>query len=200
MVVGAGTRRTMSPTHLAVPRMAGRIVKEIHNGHRWGESRPVTTHEFTLVLDRPPTDDELDALHAAGCDDAIFGHEDGLSIAEFDREAPALADAIATAVIQIEQVGLAAVRVLDTDLVTLADIGNRIGQSRESVRRYVTKERGPGEFPPPVNPTREGTVFYRWSEVAPWIRNRLGLHVPDIDPTLVVANLIVQASTAAAIR
>lgn len=153
----------------------------------------MTTHTFTLVLNRRPTDDELDGLYAAGCDDAIFGQDDGLSVAEFDREAPALADAIATAVIQIEQVGLAAVRVLDIDLVTLADIGDRIGQSRESVRRYATGERGPGGFPPPMNPTREGTAFYRWSEVAPWIRNRLGSEVPDVDPTLVVANLILQA-------
>jgi len=153
----------------------------------------VTTHMFTLVLNRRPTDDELDGLHDAGCSDAVFGQEDGLSIAEFDREAPAMADAIATAVIQIEQVGLAAVRVLDVDLVTLADIGNRIGQSRESVRRYAMGERGPGGFPPPVNPTREGTVFYRWIEVAPWIRDRLGIEVPDVDPTLVVANLVLQA-------
>lgn len=118
----------------------------------------MTIQVFTLVLNRRPTDDELDGLHAAGCDDAIFGQEDGLSIGEFDREAPTLADAIATAVIQIEQVGLAAVRVLDTDLVTLADIGTRIGQSRESVRRYATGERGPGGFPPPANPARDGTV------------------------------------------
>jgi hypothetical protein len=148
---------------------------------------------FTLVLNRRPTDGELDALHTNGCDDAIFGQEDGLSIAEFDREAATLADAIATAVIEIEQVGLVAVRVLDTDLVTLADIGNRLKQSRESVRRYATGERGPGGFPPPANPAREGTVFYRWSEVAPWARGQLGVEVPDIDPTLVVANLILQA-------
>lgn len=153
----------------------------------------MATHVFTLVLDRRPTDEELDALHVAGCDDAIFGQEGGLSIAEFDREAPTLADAIATAVVHIEKVGLAAVRVLDTDLVTLADIGVRIGQSRESVRRYATGERGPGGFPPPVNPAREGTIFYRWSEVAPWIRDKLGIEIPDFDPTLTVADLILQA-------
>jgi hypothetical protein len=153
----------------------------------------MTTHVFTLVLDRRPTDDELDALYEAGCDDAIFGQEEGHPVAEFDREAPTLADAIATAVVHIEQTGLAAIRALDSDLVTLADVGNRIGQSRESVRRYVMGERGPGGFPPPVNPARDGTVFYRWSEVAPWLRNQLGLEVPEIDPTLVVANLILQA-------
>lgn len=153
----------------------------------------MTTHTFTVVLDRQPTDDELDALFAAGCDDATFGTEAGLPIAEFDREAETLADAIASAVRALDEAGLVALRVLDQDLLTLADIAQRIGQSRESVRRYATGERGPGNFPPPVNPAREGTVFYRWSEVAPWIRRNLGLEVPDTDPALVVANLVLQA-------
>jgi hypothetical protein len=153
----------------------------------------MTTHVFTLVFDRRPTDEELDALFAAGCDDAAFGMEHGLPVAEFDREAPTLADAIAAAVRAVETAGLTALRVLDEDLVTLADVAGRIGQSRESVRRYATGERGPGGFPPPVNPARDGTVFYRWSEVAPWVRRHLGVDVPDTDPSLVVANLILQA-------
>lgn len=153
----------------------------------------MTTHVFTVVLDRRPTDDELDALFVAGCDDAAFGTEHGLPVAEFDREAPTLADAIASAVRAVETAGLVALRVLDEDLVTLADVAGRIGQSRESVRRYATGERGPGGFPPPVNPAREGTLFYRWSEVAPWVQQHLGIDVPDTDPALVVANLVLQA-------
>jgi predicted DNA-binding transcriptional regulator AlpA len=109
------------------------------------------------------------------------------------RAAVHLADAIASAARAIESAGLTALRVVDEDLLTLADIADRIGQSRESVRRYATGERGPGDFPPPVNPSREGTAFYRWSEVAPWIRERIGIDVPDIDPALVVANLVLQA-------
>ncbi len=150
-------------------------------------------HTFTVVLDRRPTDLELGALFEIGCDDAAFGVEQAVSIAQFDREADTLADAIASAVRDIESVGLVPLRIVDEDLVTLADIANRIGQSRESVRRYVTGERGAGGFPPPVNPAREGTTFYRWSEVAPWIRSRLGIEVPDTNPALVVANLILQA-------
>ncbi|HEY8474775.1 MAG TPA: hypothetical protein VIL37_19410 [Natronosporangium sp.] len=150
-------------------------------------------HVFTLVLDRRPDDDELAALLEAGCDDATFGVEHGLPIAEFDREAPALADAIASAVRDVESAGLRVLRVLEQDLVTLADIADRIGRSRESVRRYATGERGGGGFPPPVNPGREGTVFYRWSEVAPWLREHVGLDAPEHDPALVVADLLLQA-------
>jgi hypothetical protein len=151
------------------------------------------TYGFTLVLDRSPVEDELDKLFEAGCDDATFGVEKGLAVGEFDRDAPSLAKAIASAVLDVESVGFAVVRVLDEDLLTLADIADRIGQSRESVRRYATGERGPGGFPPPVNPVREGTVFYRWIEVVPWLRDRLGLDIPEVDPALVFANLVLQA-------
>ncbi|MFJ5667523.1 hypothetical protein ACIQAR_17675 [Micromonospora chalcea] len=151
------------------------------------------SHVFTLVLDRRPTDEELEALYVAGCDDGAFGSEDGLAVVEFDREAPTLADAVASAVRCVESVGFTVSRLLDQDLVTLADVASRIGQSRESVRRYMLGTRGPGNFPPPVNPSRDGTVFYRWSEVAPWVRENLRVEVPDVDPALVVANLILQA-------
>jgi hypothetical protein len=153
----------------------------------------MTTRVFTVVLDRQPTDEELDGLYAAGCDDAAFGIEDGLPIGEFDREAPTLADAIVSVVRDVESVGLAVLRVVDEDLLTLADIADRISQSRESVRRYASGERGPGDFPPPVNPRRDGTLFYRWSEVTPWLRERLQMQVSDADPALVVANLVLQA-------
>ena len=63
----------------------------------------MTAHVFTVVIDRRPTDDELDALYAAGCDDAAFGVDDGLPLAEFDREAQTLADAIASAVRDIRE-------------------------------------------------------------------------------------------------
>ncbi|GIH18071.1 helix-turn-helix transcriptional regulator [Rugosimonospora africana] len=153
----------------------------------------MTTQVFTVVLDRQPTDEELDGLYAAGCDDAAFGVEDGLPIGEFDREAPTLADAIVSVVRDVESVGLTVLRVVDEDLLTLADIADRISQSRESVRRYASGERGPGDFPPPVNPRRDGTLFYRWSEVAPWLRQRLQVQLPEANPALVVANLVLQA-------
>lgn len=153
----------------------------------------MTIQVFTVVLDRRPTDDELDVLYEAGCDDAAFAVERGLPIATFDRESLTLADAVVSAILMLESTGLVPLRVVDEDLLTLADIADRIGQSRESVRRYVTGERGTGGFPPPINPGRDGVMFYRWSEVALWVRQNLHLDVPDVDSTLVVANLMLQA-------
>ncbi|BCJ59156.1 XRE family transcriptional regulator [Micromonospora endophytica] len=121
----------------------------------------MTTYAFTVILDRQPVGSELDALFEAGCDDAAFGTENGLPVAEFDRNAETMADAIASAVHSLDEVGLTALRVLDQDRVTLADIAERVGQNRESVRRYAAGDRASGDFPPPVNPSRDGTVFYR---------------------------------------
>jgi hypothetical protein len=148
---------------------------------------------FTIVLAQRPTETELNKLIDNDVEDATFGLERGVSVVEFDRDASSLADAVASAIRDLEDAGMIPVRVVDEDLVTLADIADRLGQSRESVRRYAMGSRGPGGFPPPVNPARDGTVFYRWSEVAPWMRDRLGIQVTDAENALVMANLVLQA-------
>lgn len=150
-------------------------------------------HVFTLVLDRQPTDDEVAALFDRGVDDVTFGVERGLAVAEFDRSAPTPADAISSAVRDLDTIGVIASRLFDQDLLTLADIADRVGRSREAVRRYSAGTRGPGGFPAPVNPARDGTVFYRWSEVAPWLKEHMDVDVPTIDLAYVVANLVLQA-------
>jgi hypothetical protein len=149
---------------------------------------------FRLILDRKPTDDELDLLFEAGCDDAGFERGPRGASASFNREAPTLAGAVASAIQDVESTGLRVTGVVERDLWTVDDIADRIGRSREAVRRYTTGERGPGGFPHPFDPEpRDRYVFYRWSEVAPWLREKLGLDVEDPDPTLLVANSILQA-------
>jgi hypothetical protein len=188
-------RETDRPIRRQTPvvRLGGdNVLEKAFPGKQKG-AQDVATHTFKIVLDRQPSDAELDRLFEAGCADAAFGVERGLAVARFDREHDSLADAIASAIKEVESAGLMPVRVIDEDILTLADIADRIGQSRESVRRYAADARGPGGFPPPVNPGREGTVFYRWSEVAPWLRENLDLDVEVTDPTLTMANLVLQA-------
>ena len=43
-------------------------------------------YEFTLVLDRVPSDDDLDALFNAGCADAIFEIVSGDSCGHFEAK------------------------------------------------------------------------------------------------------------------
>jgi hypothetical protein len=58
---------------------------------------------FTLILDGGViSDDVLDRLFQAGLDDGTFGQIDGTSIAEFDRAASGLREAVTSAIEDIE--------------------------------------------------------------------------------------------------
>ncbi len=138
---------------------------------------------FTLVLDRDILSDNdlLDALYDAGCDDASFGEVDGVFYAEFDRAADAFAEALFTAICAIESKEVRVVSVADPDdLVTAADIADTIGQSRESVRLYITGQRGPGDFPPAVSHVWSRGRLWRWPAVARWLRNA-GFDISELD-------------------
>ena len=150
-------------------------------------------HQFTLVLDHVPNEEEIEALYEAGADDATIGSEGGYGVAEFEREADSLAAAIVSAVHDVETTGLIAVRVIDEDLLTLADIAERIGRSRENVRLWALGQRGGGGFPPPVNleATKGEVRFWRWSEVVPWLHDH-GIEATHRNTTLTVASLALQ--------
>lgn len=100
--------------------------------------------------------------------------------------------AVLRAVRASEAAGLHPVRLDAGDWLTFGAIASRIGVSRELVRLWCVGQRGPGGFPPPLNPGRE-TSFYSWYETTGWLR----AHKPDWaprphDPALVAMNLAVQ--------
>lgn len=55
-------------------------------------------HRFTFTLSIEPDDDAFGRLKAAGCDDATFGVQVGVPYAAFDRQAPSLAEAVLSAI------------------------------------------------------------------------------------------------------
>ena len=63
-------------------------------------------YEFSLVLDRVPSDDDLGALFDSGCQDATFERSGGDSVAHFVRVSTSLTQAISKAVHDIENGGL----------------------------------------------------------------------------------------------
>ncbi len=69
--------------------------------------------EFGLVTTGTLEDGAtFDALFEAGCDDATFGQVDGVGYANFIREAPSFAEAVCSAIEQVESVaGLRVVQV-----------------------------------------------------------------------------------------
>jgi hypothetical protein len=148
----------------------------------------VPLQHFVLVLAEVPTGATLRSH-----DDLVAGPgpRDGIGSISVRRDAPSLADAIASAVRDVEAAGLRPLRVAAEDWVTLADIAARIGRSREIVRLWSIGQQGPGGFPPPLNPGRD-TSFYSWAEVCPWLRRRMGYDLPDEEPVLVAMNLTLQ--------
>src|SRR4051812_30328292 len=76
--------------------------------------RIMRTFDFTLILTGCPewTDAACDALFEAGCDDALPGSRDGAVFLDFSRESPSLAEAVRSAVADVEstKLGLRVVR------------------------------------------------------------------------------------------
>jgi hypothetical protein len=129
-------------------------------------------HNFTLVL-APSAGLEdgaaIEALGGAGATDTTVGRwADGVWTAVFYREAPSFEEALQTAIRDVRAAGLAVRRVEPDDLVTQAEVAERLGRSSESIRLLATGQRGNGSFPAPtVRATSRGSLW-RWSEVAAW--------------------------------
>jgi hypothetical protein len=64
----------------------------------------VTVFAFTLTVEGADllSGDAVDALFVAGCDDATFGISNDVQTADFDREAPDFAEAVASAIRAVE--------------------------------------------------------------------------------------------------
>lgn len=128
------------------------------------------------------TDEQLDTLHEAGCDDGSFSVEpDGTVVAFFDREAPTEQDAVISAIADVEHAGIDA-RVLrvqaDDDWLTASEIAERVGRSRQSIALLARAERGPGDFPSPVARQHSSNPLWSWPEVEVWFEH----YAPDALP------------------
>jgi hypothetical protein len=107
--------------------------------------------------------------------------EDGSFLYEFDRVAPSLPDALATALHEVTSVlpEATVLRVDEYDLATMADIAKRSGRTPESIRLLVNGKRGPGGFPPAAGRLDARTKIWRWADVAKWFEATLGEPLPD---------------------
>ena len=151
----------------------------------------MNAYDFTVRLDRTPTDAEEDALYEAGLDDGnLETSPDGRAWMVVTREADSLDDAILSVVANIRAAGLTAVGIANEDLVNLATIARRTGRTRESVRLLAAGKRGPGGFPAPAF---EG--FYSWAQVRRWFADYEGANPAygTEDDTLALADLFLRA-------
>jgi hypothetical protein len=135
------------------------------------------TFSFRLLLRGPDVGETatIDQLYEAGCDDALFGQRDQIQYAGFDRKAPSLADAVLSAIRQIESVPqMRVLRVEPDELVSATAIATRTQRSRESVRLLIEGKRGPGGFPAPLSWVDAKKRLWQWSDVARWFADELG--------------------------
>lgn len=137
----------------------------------------MTTHEFTLIVEGPDLQDEsiVEALLEAGFDDAVVGRIGPIQYLDFDREADSFGDAVLTATKSLQaSLDVKVVHLEPDDLVTMSEIAERVGRTRESVRLLISGERGPGRFPVPATHFRSRQRMWRWQEVALWFATKLG--------------------------
>lgn len=128
-------------------------------------------HEFVIQMQSSRGDDDevLTQLFEAGIDDALIQVDGERMSIELQREAGTFPEAVMSAIHQIESVdGCRVVRIGQDDLVSLAEIGRRIDKTRESIRLLAAGERGPGNFPPPVQHITS-QQRWSWAEVSAWL-------------------------------
>lgn len=137
----------------------------------------MTAHDFTLIIEGPDLQDQahVDALFEAGFDDATIGRVGSIQYLDFDREAESFADAVFSATEGLETAvpGIRVVHLEPDDLVTMSEIAEKVGRTRESIRLLISGDRGPGGFPAPATHFRSRQRMWRWQEVAVWFAEQL---------------------------
>src|SRR5436309_2438156 len=103
--------------------MRGPFAEPLTDAHIVRRRLAMPDQHFTLTIRGPLTDERLDALYEAGCDDATFSTKGELTFAEFDREATTLVAAIDSAITAVESVpGVEVLHVDPDELVWASEI------------------------------------------------------------------------------
>ncbi|MQA84615.1 MAG: hypothetical protein GEV03_08330 [Streptosporangiales bacterium] len=121
-----------------------------------------------------------------GCDDMTFSG-DRPPYALVDREAPTCAEAMVSAIRNIESVGdLRVVKVEADPLVSTLDIAERLGITREAVRLATNGKVRGGGFPVSALSPNGRHRLWRWSDVAAWY----GVDTPRLLETIRAARAV----------
>lgn len=146
----------------------------------------MSLHEFTLILDLdlPPSSDEeflefADRIMAAVDGDAPLAIRSGVHYLEVVRTGGTLSTAIEATIGEVESVTGVHVVHVDGDLVTAAEIGERIGKTRQAVQMMVSGQRGPGHFPAPLVGASSQTRLWRWVDVLKWLGGDWAAQIPE---------------------
>jgi hypothetical protein len=138
-------------------------------------------HQFTLRFDVSAvpitTDEALERLATAGCDDAIVGTGvPGRLAMTFDREGDSAAVAVGSAIRDVTR-ALPDVRLVEAspDVVGLSDLGAIVGRTRQNMRKLLLPT--DGSAPAPLH---EGNPsLWHLAVVLEWLRSTKTYVVSD---------------------
>gem|GEM_PF-493863 len=184
MSLGRHPKKPIADALKAVAR-EGLEVVEIHRG------AAMNTYEFTFVVDHRLNEDEVDGLFDRA-DDVTPEREQARTLLGFDRQATSLAEALVSALRDVEAAGLIVGSVRSEDLVTLKEIAARTRRSYESVRLLAAGKRGPGGFPGPMSSA--GWTLYSWAQVRPWFAHHAPASSIDQDPLTLEHDRLIAAA------
>lgn len=136
-----------------------------------------------------------DALYVSGCDDGLICFYGKAVYVEFDRESDSFANAILSAISDIEAAGIGAqVMSVDSQLVGLSDIAQLTGLSRQAIAMLKDGSRGSGDFPSPIQRLKGSSPLWSWRSVAAWLaeKGKMGQELADNAQCLENINLALQ--------
>src|SRR6266478_5478572 len=124
------------------------------------------TYVFRLRLSDEITEADADNLYDGIGDEVSVesgprGHWVG-----FERQAESFLDAALDAIGEVIELGFEPLT-LEDEMVSISDIAERTGRTRQSISQLVEGSRGPGNFPPPVAGNVRSPLWH-WADVATW--------------------------------
>jgi predicted DNA-binding transcriptional regulator AlpA len=130
---------------------------------------------FRLSQDAPKTEQMLDALFEAGCDDALVGlGRTGYIALDFEREAKNAESAVDSAIHNVAAAIPGAILVeAKPDLVSATEIAELTGCSRQNIRKHLSDKT---DAPAPTY-FGGGVALWRLSTLLPWLEKHTQLHV-----------------------
>jgi hypothetical protein len=154
-------------------------------------------YDFSLILSgiTELTEDQAEALFAAGCADATPSVIYGRVWLEFSRMASSYEDAVLSAIRDIRRANIGAdvERIDECNLVTLSEIARKIGKTPQYVHQLVTGARGPGRFPPPECHLTDTVLLWAWCTVSFWLTENNIVRpevVEDLDTAYLINNAL----------
>lgn len=145
----------------------------------------MATYIFRIRLHDSLDDEAAGRLHEGfdeeiGVEEGPRGHFIG-----FERHADTFLDAVLGAIAQLIELGFEPLAVED-EVVSMSDIAERVGRSRQSVSMLVNGQRGAGDFPLPVAGNVRSPLWH-WADVAAWFDSHEGEEIVPQDRMRTIA-------------